>query len=173
MTLLAGLSDDNNHTTPNEQVDDPTLATVAPTTDFIRNIDPCNVNNIDQARQPTPLDLDDIADFTTLTILRQAVADDSKLQIIFATIELQAVALATARRHPLQSLLHPSNFSIAKRSAGIPATITNGSTAPSSRPSHDDILADNTRPQCFSVSRATQAPMAIGHRLANHEDLHQ
>jgi hypothetical protein len=101
MTLLAGLSDDNNHTTPNEHVDDPALTTVAPTADLIRNIDPCNVNNIDQARQLTPLDLDDIADFTMLTILRQAVADDSKLQIIFATIELQAMALATARRHPL------------------------------------------------------------------------
>jgi hypothetical protein len=88
MALLAGLSDDNNHTTPNEQVGDPTLTTTAPTADFIRNIDPCNLNNIDQARQPAPLDLDDIANFTTLTILRQAVADDSKLQIIFVTIEL-------------------------------------------------------------------------------------
>jgi hypothetical protein len=77
--LLAGLSDDNNHTTPNEQVGDPALATAAPTADFIRNIDPRNVNNIDRARQPVPLDPDDITDFTTLTILHQAVADDSKL----------------------------------------------------------------------------------------------
>jgi hypothetical protein len=84
------------------------------------------------------------------------------------------VAPATARRHPLQwTLLDPSNFSIAKRSAGVPATITDSSTAPSSRPSHDDILTDNTRPQCFSVSHVTQAPMATGHRLANHDHLHQ
>jgi hypothetical protein len=47
MTLLAGLSDDNNHTTPNELVGDSSLATVAPTANFIRNIDPRNVNNID------------------------------------------------------------------------------------------------------------------------------
>jgi hypothetical protein len=50
MTLLAGLNDDNNHTTPNEQVGDPALAIAAPTADFIRNIDPRKVNNIDRAR---------------------------------------------------------------------------------------------------------------------------
>jgi hypothetical protein len=88
MALLAGLSDDKNHTTPNEQVGDPALATAAPTADFIRNIDPRNINNIDRALQPAPLDLHNIVDFTTLTILCQAVADDSKLQIIFVTIEL-------------------------------------------------------------------------------------
>jgi hypothetical protein len=88
MTLLAGLSDDNNHTTPNELVGESALATVAPMANFIRNIDPRNVNNIDQARQSSPLDLDDIADFTTPTILHQVVVDDSKLQIIFVTIEL-------------------------------------------------------------------------------------
>jgi hypothetical protein len=49
MALLAGLSDDNNHTTPNEQVGDSALTTTAPTVDFIRNIDPRNVNNIDRA----------------------------------------------------------------------------------------------------------------------------
>jgi hypothetical protein len=49
MALLAGLNENNNHTTPNEQVGDPALATAAPTTDFIRNIDPRNVNNIDRA----------------------------------------------------------------------------------------------------------------------------
>jgi hypothetical protein len=67
--------------------------------DFIRNIDPRNVNNIDRERQLAPLDLDDITDFTTLTILRQAVADDSTLQIIFVTIELQAVAPARSLQH--------------------------------------------------------------------------
>jgi hypothetical protein len=99
MTLLAGLSDDNNHTTPNEQVGDQALATATPTVDFIRNIAPLNVNNIDRVRQPVPLDLHNITDFTMLTILRQVVADDSKLQIIFATIELQAMALARSLQH--------------------------------------------------------------------------
>jgi hypothetical protein len=50
MTLLAGLNDDDNHTTPNKQVGDPALTTTAPTADFIRNIDPHNINNIDWAR---------------------------------------------------------------------------------------------------------------------------
>jgi hypothetical protein len=151
--LLAGLSDDNNHTTPNEQVGDPALATAAPMADFIRNIDPRNVNNIDQERQPAPLDPDDIADFTTLTILCQAVADDNKLQIIFVTIELQVVALARSLQHDV--ILYNGRYF-------IPAT------SPLLKGVQESLQPSPTAPQLLAVilPTTTSSPTTLDHNAS-------